>query len=321
MAYCTTKTMPQTRGKAMRMLILEHKSVQIVANQFGVNRTTIWRWYKKWQAQNQHIELHNAVRRQHAPTSQLRWNACKWSIPTKPAIPLHPHCLSDDIVQLVLDVRDQLKRCAEVVWHHINYVLGIRVSLSSICRILKRHGRYTKHRKKRKKYKGLRRPDIQKAGDLVEIDTIHLHNPLSGEKRYIYTVIDVYSRMSYAKSYDELRPGLSVKTILEAERYMGIKFATVQSDNGSEFSSHFENRLVARGINIRHTRLGRPNDNAHIERFNRTLQGECTGSYFIRSVSLATLNSRINKYLDYYNYKRIHLGISYRTPSEMLQRF
>lgn len=45
--------------------------------------------------------------------------------------------------------------------------------------------------------------------------------------------------------------------------------------------------LLLTCIAIRHTRLGRPNDNAHIERFNRTIQEECTGSYFIRSVSLA----------------------------------
>lgn len=321
MAYCITKTMPQTRGKAMRMLILEHQSVQVVANHFGVHRTTIWRWHQKWQEQNQHVALHNAVRRQKSSTSRFRLDACKWSIPTKSATPLHPHCLPDDLVQLVLDVRDQLKRCAEVVWHHINYVLGIRISLSSVCRILKRHGRYTKRRKRRQKYKGLRRPDIQKAGDLVEIDTIHLYNPLSGEKRYVYTVIDVYSRMAYARAYDELRPGLAARTILEAEQYIGIKFKTVQSDNGSEFSSYFEERLLAHGIAIRHTRLGRPNDNAHIERFNRTIQEECTGNYFIRSVGLATLNQRIDKYLDYYNYQRIHLGIRYRTPAEMLQRW
>lgn len=220
-----------------------------------------------------------------------------------------------------MDVRDQLQRCAEVVWHHINHVLGIKISLSSVDRILQRYGRCLKHRKKRQKYKGIRRPDIRMAGDLVEIDTIHLYNPISKTKRYIYTVIDVYSRMAYAKAYDEIRPGLALRTILETQNYMGIRFKTVQSDNGSGFSSYFEDRLTSQGISIRHTRLGRPNDNAHIERFNRTLQEECTGSYFVRSVSLATLNSRINKYLDYYNYQRIHLGISYRTPAEMLQRW
>lgn len=43
MAYCTIKTMPQTRGRAMRMLILEQQPIEKVALKFGVHRTTIWR--------------------------------------------------------------------------------------------------------------------------------------------------------------------------------------------------------------------------------------------------------------------------------------
>ena len=313
--------MPETRGKAMRMLILDKKPVQVVANKYSVNRSTIWRWKKKWEKQNkQYVQLTNDNRPTRPVGEVFRWHNVVWTIPTLSSKPLHPQCLSSDIVQLVLDVRKQLNRCAEVVWHHINYILGIKVSLSSVRRILERNGKIRKRRKKRKKYKGIPRPNILRPGDLIEIDTIHLYNPLSGDKRYIYTVIDVYSRMSYAKAYDELRPGLSVKTILEAQKYFGIKFTMVQSDNGAEFSSYFEDQLTRQGIAIRHTRLHRPNDNAHIERFNRTIQEECTGSYFIRSITLTSLNSKIQQYLDYYNYYRIHLGISYRTPSEMLQR-
>lgn len=147
MPYCTIKTMSQTRGKAMRMLILERQSIQKVADEYGVHRTTIWRWKQKWLEQNRHVNLHNAVRHKDVPTSKFRLDSCTWNIPTRPAISLHPHCLSDDLVQLVLDVRDQLRRCAEVVWHYVNYILGISISLSSVCRILKRHGRYAKHRK------------------------------------------------------------------------------------------------------------------------------------------------------------------------------
>lgn len=312
--------MPAIRGKAMRELILDKKPVQVVANKYGVNRSTIWRWYKKWQEQNQHVELTNTIRRKNAPTSTFRYSACKWNIPTLSARPIHPHCLSGDLVQLVLDVRKQLKRCAEVVWHHINYVLCIKISLASVRRILERHGRTKKQRKKRKKYKGIKRPNVLAPGDLVEIDTIHLYNPVTSKKRYIYTVIDLYSRMAYARAYDELRPGLAVRTILEAKAQFGINFKMVQSDNGPEFSSYFENKLIEQKIGIRHIRLGRPNDNAHIERFNRTIQEECTGSYFISSISLKGFNAKIDKYIDYYNHYRIHLGISYRTPSEMLHR-
>lgn len=322
MSYCTGKNIEIARGKAIKMLVIEKKPVGAVADRFGVHRSTIWRWYKKWKNLNSHIQFTNAVRRQYLGVSPYKYEICKWRIESESSSPKHLHMLGEDLVQLVLDVRDQIKRCAEVVWHHINKILCINISLSSVRRILKRHHRMVKlkyHRNRR--YKSIPRPKILNPGDLVEIDTIHLFNPISKQKRYVYTVIDLYTRMAYARVYGDLKPGHSIDTITEAEQYFGFKFKTVQSDNGLEFARYFETKLEAKGIKIRHTRLGRPNDNAHIERFNRTIQEECTGSYYLESESLKKLDNKILNYIDFYNYKRIHLGIGYRTPTEMLHRF
>ena len=321
MSYCTGKNIEIARGKAIKMLVIDKKPVGIVADRFGVNRSTIWRWYQKWKNQNQDKQLENYNRPTRAPGEAFRWNNVYWNIPSLSAAPKHPHTLSEDLVQLVLDVRDQLKRCAEVIWHHINNVLCINISLSSVRRILKRHGRMNKPKHHRnRQYKGIPRPRVLNPGDLVEIDTIHLFNPITKQKRYIYTVIDLYTRMAYARVYRELKPINALNTILEAEQYFKFSFKTVQSDNGLEFSKYFSDRLEKRGIKIRHTRLGRPNDNAHIERFNRTIQEECTGNYYLESESLKKMDDKILSYIDFYNYRRIHLSISYRTPAEMLHR-
>ena len=322
MSYCTGKNVEIARGKAVKMLVIEKKPAGIVADRFGVNRSTIWRWRQKWLAQNQDKQLSNYNRPSRTPGEAFRWSDVQWNIPSLPAAPKCPHSLSEDLIQLVLDVRDQLKRCAEVIWYHINSALCIKISLSSVRRILNRYGRIKKpkyHRNRR--YKGIPRPQALAPGDLVEIDTIHLYNPITKQKRYIYTVIDLYTRMAYARVYKELRPINSLNTVLEAEEYCGFRFKMVQSDNGLEFGRYFEARLENRGVKIRHTRLGRPNDNAHIERFNRTIQEECTGNYYLESESLKKMDDKILSYIDFYNYRRIHLSISYRTPSEMLQRF
>jgi putative transposase len=94
----------------------------------------------------------------------------------------------------------------------------------------------------------------------------------------------------------------------------------VQADNGPEFGRYFEQALKRQNIQTRHSRLGRPNDNAHIERFNRTIQEECLSSRISSSVATATLQRKINLYIEYYNTKRIHLGLQLRVPIEMLQR-
>ena len=322
MCYSTNSSLEKARGKAMKLLFLENIPVQNIADRYGVNRSTIWRWKKKWLEVNPNIELRNYSKQRDNPTSLFRYSSCKWSIPTISSAPHnHPNQLPDYLVTIVLDVRERLRRCAEAVWFYLRENLGIEISLSSVRRILKRHGRLDSRRKKRnRQYKGLPRPNILAPGDLVETDTIHLYNPVSEKKRYLYTTIDLYTRMAYAKVYDELRPGLSVQTILEAQAKLGFKFKTVQADNGPEFGKHFAKRLQAKGVVIRHTRLHRPNDNAHIERFNRTSQEECTSSYYLESESLDALNMRISNYLDYYNNNRIHLGLRFMTPSQMLQR-
>jgi transposase InsO family protein len=75
---------------------------------------------------------------------------------------------------------------------------------------------------------------------------------------------------------------------------------------------------------VRHTRLGRPNDNAHIERFNRIVQEECLGSTIYYSTPTTHIQGKLDNYLFYYNFKRVHLSLQYRTPasvaSEMLRR-
>ena len=321
MPYCTGKHIEKARGSAMKMLLIEKRPLNVVARHFGVNRSTIWRWKKKWQAQNNHICLHNQNRflDKNEP-SIFRLQACKWSIPSLSSRPLHSHSLAPELVQLVLDVRDQIKRCAEAIWWYINEVLCIKISLSSVQRILKRYHRTKKVRPKRgANFKGIARPNVLAPGDLVEIDTIHLFNPISKSKVYIYTVIDLYTRMAYARVYRELRPSIAATTIKEAEQYLGFRFKMVQSDNGLEFSSYFEKALMKKSIAVRHTRLGRPNDNAHIERFNRTIQEECTGNYYLESIPLKQLDDKVLSYIDFYNYERLHLSIS-TVPARMLHR-
>ncbi|HCZ4024425.1 TPA: transposase, partial [Staphylococcus aureus] len=58
---------------------------------------------------------------------------------------------------------------------------------------------------------------------------------------------------------------------------------------------------------------------AHIERFNRTLRKECIGAYNCNK-DISFISHKLDRFIDYYNYDRIHLGINLRTPYEMLHR-
>jgi transposase InsO family protein len=126
--------------------------------------------------------------------------------------------------------------------------------------------------------------------------------------------------MAYAEVHSRILPGKAAEAIVNAQELFGFSFAMVQADNGPEFGRYFEQRLGAMNIQVRHSRLGRPNDNAHIERFNRTIQEECLGNRISSSVATATLQTKINSYIEFYNTKRIHLGIELQTPVSILQR-
>ena len=112
----------------------------------------------------------------------------------------------------------------------------------------------------------------------------------------------------------------TAQAILEAQGAWGFPIAMVQADNGPEYGRYFEQQLQRAGIQTRHTRLHRPNDNAHIERFNRTIQEECIGHYWNRSVPLPFQQGMLTAYLEHYNTRRVHLGIQMLTPMQMLQR-
>ena len=75
--------------------------------------------------------------------------------------------------------------------------------------------------------------------------------------------------------------------------------------------------VVANKCGVYHSRVRRPNDNAHIERFNRTIQEECVGS---TNPFSEELYGKVLSYLAYYNEERLHLGIQCKAPLEMLQR-
>jgi transposase InsO family protein len=207
-----------------------------------------------------------------------------------------------------------------VVWHHITAEDGITISLSSVRRILKRNHAFDGARKNRIRPDNPRRPKPTYPGELVQTDTIHYICPNTKKRRYVYTVIDLYSRLTYTEIHNRILPGIAADVIMRAQAYGGFAFHMVQADNGPEYSRYFEQRLRAQGIPVRHSRLGRPNDNAHIERYNRTIQEECLGSRISSSVATATLQKKIDQYTKFYNTSRVHLGIQLKTPLQMLQR-
>ena len=149
MSYSNNPYLPKARALGLKLLINDGLPLSVVANKCGVHRTTIYRWKKRWLKLNENNQFDNPNRPNRAYSQTNHLLRCKWNIPTLSSRPKSsPNAIADSIVELVVKLRQVLKRCAEVVWWHLVNDNGVSISISSVRRILKRHY-YINGRKKK----------------------------------------------------------------------------------------------------------------------------------------------------------------------------
>ena len=291
--YTSNPNIPKVRMEAVRM-VRNGASTRQVARHFGFSHSSVVRWNRRYKEEylslNAHLETRSS--RPHH----------------------HPHELSQDIIDAIVDERLKHNRCAEIVFDGLRE-RGIKVSLSSVKRTLKREC-LIRDKSPWKRYRPhIPRPLALFPGALVQIDTIHFVRD-DGSKFYVYTLIDLCSRFAYAEYTTRFSQKNSREFIKRAQRVAGFNFKVIQTDNGPEFGRWLTDELKYLGITLRHSRVRKPNDNAHIERFNRTIQEECEKIWIETN-----LQARLNTYLNYYNNERKHLGINLKTPAQVVQRY
>ncbi len=287
MAYTTNPKAPKVRRDAAQLVLQQGMGVRTVARKYGVSPGTITKWVKKAKK----VGIH--------------------PIPTRSSRPKHsPKRLSDEVRDKVGKKRIELGRSIEVI-HHALKEKGVHLGVSSVYRILKSQYLIKTRSKWKRYHPKTPRPLPLSPGDLVQIDTIHLQNQWK-EKIYVYTIIDVYSRTAFARCYQKHSTYASLDFLRRAEKVFHFTISCIQSDHGPEFGSHFT-RMA--GMRHRHSRVRKPNDNAHVERFNRTLQEECLNGI---PLNVVKINKALHAYLNYYNTKRHHFSLKFRAPSAIL---
>lgn len=286
--YTKNPEMPKVRMEAVRLVKYQGWSTRKAARHTGFSQSVIVKWCKK------------------DPTGGWR------RIPTKSSKPHHhPKQLKESVVKQIIRIREKTKRTSEVV-HQELLNRGIAVSLNSVRRTIDRAGLMKKRSPFKRYHPHTERPIPVNPGDLVQLDTIHR---MIDEKRrlYIFVLLDVFSRWVYAKAYASMNGATTVAFVAEAQRKAKFHFGTLQSDHGPEFGAWFVEQAKR---NHRYTRIGKPNDNAHIERFNRTLQEECLDHL---PDDVVAINGALKRYLRYYNQERMHMGIALKTPLQIIQ--
>jgi transposase InsO family protein len=284
--------MPKVRRDAVRLVKYRGWSIRSVAKHLGYQPSTVSRWCKKDPSGGWH------------------------EIPTLSSAPkTSPNALPREIVVSIIEERVRRRRCAE----HVHAALknkGIEVSVSSVKRTLERCYLTKKRSPWKRPHDSTPRPIALYSGALLQCDTIHIIAP-DGSRIYVYTLIDLFSRWAYAEVVEKIGAEPSVQFVKRAQREASFRFEMIQSDNGPEFSTWCTHGWKRMGIAHRHGRVRKSNDQAHVERFNRTVQEECLD---LVTHNVSSFRKALKSYMPYYNNERTHMGINYQTPLQVLQR-
>ena len=154
-------------------------------------------------------------------------------------------------------------------------------------------------------------PSQKASGYIICLDTIELR--LARTIRFIFTAIDKYGKVAYARMYPTKSSKNGEDFLRRLHYLLDGAVPRVGHDNGSEFEKYFA--AACRELNIEqyHSRPRTPKDNPNNERFNRTLQEE-----FIAlkgyTPDCAIFNQQLTEWLIEYNFNRPHEALRYETP-------
>jgi putative transposase len=169
------------------------------------------------------------------------------------------------------------------------------------------------HNHEHKKY-----PYIARQDPIVQIDQVWSTDITYVKTRfgtvYLAAIIDWHSRLILAWNMsNNMSEEFCIETLEKA-----LKRGTPQifnTDQGSQFTgAAFLKVLTNKGIKPSMDGKGRATDNAHIERFWRSVKWEEV--YLHEPQSYQDLQKMIGHYIKFYNHERPHQSLDYKTPSE-----
>ena len=132
---------------------------------------------------------------------------------------------------------------------------------------------------------------------------------------YLVALIDVHSRYVVGWSLSNTLDTSGCVEALKMALVIG-KPDIINSDQGCQFTSdEWVNYLHVAAIKVSMTGKGRCLDNVYIERFWRSFKQE--EFYLNEYDSVKVLRKAISAYIEFYNHKRWHQSLGYKTPGEL----
>ena len=188
-----------------------------------------------------------------------------------------------------------------------------RIPSSSRVSIDGRSGKLLVRERKRPRKKTRRRGFYPvRPGELVEIDTVSIF--VDGLKRYLLTAIDLPTRFAFAYIYKSSSSANARDFLDKLKRVTPFPITRVQTDNGHEFEKHFSQACREQDLVHYFNYPHHPQSNAHLERFNRTVQEQFAYWHPDALYEPQAFNRKLMDYLVWYNTEKPHRGIGKLPP-------
>jgi putative transposase len=192
----------------------------------------------------------------------------------------------------------------------------VAVSPSSVYRVLKEAGVLATHNTKPSK-KGTGFVQPLQPHEHWHVDVSYLN--IAGTFLFLCSVLDGCSRSIVHWEIRETMKEGEVETIIQRarEKFPGVT-ARIISDNGPQFvAKDFKEFIRICGMTHVRTSPYYPQSNGKIERFHRTLKGDCIRTQ--TPLSQEEAQRIVGGYVEYYNTVRLHSAIGYVTPKDKLE--
>jgi len=276
-------------------------NTSLTARHFGIGRMTLYRWLKRFRHCGI-IGLNEYSRR----PKNVRKPTTAW-----------------DIMSRTVQLRKQYP-----VWskHKLKVLLereGLKVSASTIGRILKRRGLinrkvFQKRRKaalrpKARFPRGLR---IFEPGQMIQMDTKHIMLP-GGKRFYQFTAIDLMGKRKVMRVYPSESSRNGAKFLEECLAGFPFPIKAVQTDNGSTFLKEFDKTCKEKGIPHYFIYPRTPKQNTYVEISQGADKREFYQQGNVCSL-LPVMQRKIREWEDIWNNVLPHEALNYLTPSEYL---
>ncbi|MBA5226617.1 MULTISPECIES: IS3 family transposase [Pectobacterium] len=147
-----------------------------------------------------------------------------------------------------------------------------------------------------------------------------MHDPLSdGRSIRLLNIIDDFNREALAIEVDFSLPAARVKQTLERLIEWRGKPVSLRCDNGPEYTSGELGKWAKKNdIELNFIQPGKPQQNAYIERYNRTVRYDWLGQHLFSS--LEEVQRYATEWQWFYNHERPNMALGGYTPKQHMLR-